>query len=126
MSTGLFAWLYSSGSDSLLCEEAILGTKITPCNVGGHWYHCAGLPYQFFSIILIASLVLLALYILHTVYVLFWLMPCLSLSVINDIMRKYKGNFKKFAEEADSTEYVEDLDSLYYERMDTQILLALL
>merc|ERR1712086_640191 len=31
VSTGLFAWLYSSGSDSLLCEEAILGTKITPC-----------------------------------------------------------------------------------------------
>jgi len=109
-----------------LCEEAILGTKITPCNVGGHWYHCAGLPYQFFSIILIASLVLLALYILHTVYVLFWLMPCLSLSVINDVMKKFKGNFKKISGETDSSENVKDLKSLYYERMDTQILLALL
>ena len=94
----------------MLCETAILGTKITLCNVGGHWYHCAGLPYQFFSIILIASLVLLALYILQTVYVLFWLMPCLSLSGIDDVMRKFEGNFKKFAKETDLSENVEDLD----------------
>lgn len=126
VSTGLFAWLYISGSKSLLCPKAILGMKITPCNVAGHWYHCSGLPYQFFSIILIASLVLLALYILQTVYVLFWLMPCLSLSVINDVMRKYKKNFENFAGDTDSSENVEDLNSLYYEHMDTQILLALL
>ena len=99
-----FKFFFFSGRESLLCETAILGTKITPCNVGGHWYHCAGLPYQFFSIILIASLVLLALYILQTVYVLFWLMPRLSLSGIHGVMKKFKENFLKFSEETENVE----------------------
>ena len=66
------------------------------CKIGEHYWNCAGLPYQFFAITLIVSLVLLALFSVHSVYVLFWIQPWTSsFKSLQGIMTNFEGNFKK-------------------------------
>ena len=85
-----------SGKNTLFDEEVINGTKQLYCKIGEQYWHCAGLPYQFFAITLIVSLVLLALFSVHSVYVLFWIQPWTSsFKSLQGIMTNFEGNFKK-------------------------------
>ena len=92
-----------SGKNTLFDEEVINGTKQLYCKIGEHYWHCAGLPYQFFAITLIVSLVLLALFSVHSIYVLFWIQPWTSSSKsLRGIMTNFKEDFKKLENDKNS------------------------
>ena len=84
--------------------NAILGTKAVLCNIDVFWYHCTGIPFQFYLIIFLAALVLLLLYILSCSYVLVWLLApsCGSLS---NTMEKFESNFKDLKDGLDQNEF---------------------
>ena len=84
--------------------NAILGTKAVLCNIDVFWYHCTGIPFQFYLIIFLAALVLLLLYILSCSYVLVWLLApsCGSLS---NTMEKFESNFKDLKDGLDENEF---------------------
>jgi len=100
----LFSW-HDFQSDRLFCQ------------VHSKWYECMGHPVDFYKIILILVLVLLALYFLLNVYNLFWLLfP--SLTQLGRIMEVYKSSCKK--------EELGQLDEFYYESRNPRLLLDLL
>jgi len=100
----LFSW-HDFQSDRLFCQ------------VHSKWYECTGHPVDFYKIILILVLVLLALYFLLNVYNLFWLLfP--SLTRLGRIMEVYKSSCKK--------EELGQLDDFYYESRNPRLLLDLL
>jgi len=132
ISTGLFVWLIIRGYEPLFGENnrsqgnSIFGTKAVLCEIGDFWYHCTGIPFQFYLIIFLAALVLLLLYILSCSFVLVWLLApsCGSLS---NIMEKFESNFENLKEELDQNEFqVGGLYSVYYHNKDTKLLLDLL
>jgi len=132
ISTGLFVWLIIRGYEPLFGEtdnsqgNSILGTKAVLCNIDVFWYHCTGIPFQFYLIIFLAALVLLLLYILSCSYVLVWLLApsCGSLS---NTMEKFESNFKDLKDGLDQNEFqVGGLYSVYYHNKDTKLLLDLL
>merc|ERR1719400_219825 len=132
ISTGLLVWLIIKGYEPFFGENnrsqgnAILGTKAVLCQIGDFWYHCTGLPFQFYLIIFLAALVLLLLYIISCSYVLVWLLApsCGSLS---NTMEKFESNFKELKDGLDQNEFqVGGLYSVYYHNKDTKLLLDLL
>jgi len=128
LASGLFGWLYYHGANTLFDEEAINGTKQVPiCKIGKHYWHCAGLPYQFFAITLIVSLVLLALFSFHSVYVLFWIQPWTSSSKsLRGIMTNFEETFKNLENDKNSYNSKGNLNSIYYNHRDTKLLLDIL
>ena len=92
-----------SGENTLFYKEVFNGTKQLICKIGEHYWHCAGLPYQFFAITLIVSLVLLALFSVHSFYVLFWIQPWTSSSKsLRGIMTNFEEDFKKLENDKNS------------------------
>ena len=84
--------------------NAILGTKAVLCNIDVFWYHCTGIPFQFYLIIFLAALVLLLLYILSCSYVLVWLLAP-SCGNLSNTMEKFESNFKDLKDGLDENEF---------------------
>merc|ERR1719464_1869023 len=131
ISTGLFVWLIIRGYEPLFGEtdnsqgNSILGTKAVLCNIDVFWYHCTGIPFQFYLIIFLAALVLLLLYILSCSYVLVWLLVP-SIGNLSNAMDKFASKFEELHELDENEVTVEGLKRIYYENRDTQLLLDLL
>lgn len=135
ISLALFIWLIVGGTHPIFGTSerapgsAILGTKSVLCEVSKEpksiWYHCAGLPFQFYMIIFIAALVLLFFYIASCFFVLAWLaLP--SLGSLSSTMAKFEKNFKQLKEDPDENQFKGGLYSIYYHNKDTKLLLDLL
>jgi len=125
LASGLFAWLFHHGKNTLFNEEVINGTKQLYCKIGEHYWHCAGLPYQFFAITLIVSLVLLALFSVHSFYVLLWIFG-FNRGLLRGIMSNFEENFKKLENDKNSYNSKGNLNSIYYNHQDTKLLLDIL
>ena len=97
----MLRWLVGHGTIALLDQRdgrtpgsALFGTKVVMCEIGTFWYHCSGLPFQLYIIVLLASLVLLVLYIISCIFVLFWMIfPCFGM--LSYVMENFKMNFKR-------------------------------
>merc|ERR1719464_1825849 len=132
ISTGIFSWLIIKGYEPFFGENAnspgsaIFGTKAVLCNIDVFWYHCTGIPFQFYLIIFMVALVLLLLYILSCSYVLVWLLVP-SIGNLSNAMDKFALKFEKIKEGLDQNEFlVGGLYHIYYHNRDTQFLLDLL
>merc|ERR1719464_66496 len=131
ISTGIFSWLIINGYEPFFGDNgnsqgsAIYGTKAVLCNIDVFWYHCTGIPFQFYLIIFMAALVLLLLYILSCSYVLVWLLVP-SIGNLSNAMDKFASKFEELHELDENEVTVEGLKRIYYENRDTQLLLDLL
>merc|ERR1719464_2692791 len=103
ISTGIFSWLIINGYEPFFGDNgnsqgsAIYGTKAVLCNIDVFWYHCTGIPFQFYLIIFMAALVLLLLYILSCSYVLVWLLVP-SIGNLSNAMDKFASKFEELHE----------------------------
>merc|ERR1711971_231953 len=131
ISTGIFSWLIIKGYEPFFGDNdnspgsAIFGTKAVLCNIDVFWYHCTGIPFQFYLIIFMVALVLLLLYILSCSYVLVWLLVP-SIGNLSNAMDKFALKFEKIHELDQNEVQVEGLKRIYYENRDPQLLLDLL
>merc|ERR1740129_959530 len=132
ISTGIFSWLIIKGYEPFFGENhnspgsAIFGTKAVLCNIDVFWYHCTGIPFQFYLIIFMVALVLLLLYILSCSYVLVWLLVP-SIGNLSNAMDKFESKFEELKEGLDQNEVqMGGLYRIYYHNRDTQLLLDLL
>ena len=128
ISLALFIWLIVGGTNPIFGNperspgSAIFGTKFVLCDIKGLWYHCAGLPFQFYMIVFIAALLLLFLYIASCFFVLAWLtLP--SLGSLSYTMAKFEKNFQQLKEDPDENQFKGGLYSIYYHNKDTKLLL---
>ena len=131
ISFSLFIWLIFGGFEPLFGANdqapgsAIFGTKVVLCNIGNFWYHCAGLPFQFYTIIFIAALVLIFLYTISCFFVFAWLVIP-SLGSLSCAMKKYEIKFKQMKQVPYENKFEGGLYSIYYNNKDTKLLLDLL
>ena len=103
----------------------MFGTKAVLCEIGTFWYHCVGIPYQFYLVVYIMALILLSFYLVSCSYVFAWIMLP-SLRSLSKTMNKFKRNSKDQNQEANQNEIEGGLDVIYFSNKDTKLLLDLL
>ena len=94
---------------------AIQNEQFIFCDVGTFWYHCAGHAPQFYFFVLIATLILISLYILASVYSFLWMIVP-QLGSMSYFMNKHCSNL----------DFTDDLTNVYFQNRDLKLLLDLL
>ena len=132
ISASFFIWFIARGSRPIFGQNednspgsAIFGTKAVLCQISTFWYHCAGIPYQFYLVVYILVLILLSFYLVSCSYVFAWIMLP-SLRSLSKTMKKFKQNSNHLKQEAKQNEIEGGLYGIYYSNKDTKLLLDLL
>ena len=99
------------------------------CEVHNVHYECAGVPTQFYLYILVVAVMLMAVYLLTTVFTLMYLLcPCGG--ELASFMRSYKSQLRSAAKmeggDTSSKQLLGELHEIYYENRDLRLLLDLL
>ena len=118
---GLLVWLLVRGFYSLNQDNEYL-----ICEIGKVHYHCAGEPLKFYLYILIATLIILSLFLAISFYVLIWMFSS-KFGSLSGIMSNHETFFKSLdPSETETMKISGSIYDLYYKNKDLKLLLDLL